>query len=410
MSSANKRQYTDKSSNVFVTFIIIYLFFMSARALFNPFITVYLQEKGFGAERIGLIMGANSLVLIAAQPFWGIISDKLRSVKLTLVVCMVFQAVLGLALVYCNTFLMIAACFCIYGFFSSPEGPLLDTWCLKSLKEKGFRNSVGQMKFMGCFGYAGLSILSGYFINQYSTKKILPIFAVVLFLLALFLAKVKVNTGAEKVMPFKELKLKRVVKDKHFLIFLVIIFVMQLPHRAAYTFYPLLISSLGGDKMMVGYTSAIMFVSEGICMFASKRLLSRFKAEKIILISTVFFLVWQLLYSIVSAPWQVAASALLDGPSYAVFTLGVLYYLDETAPPSIRTTYQTLTYAVYFGLSGIIGNNLGGIIIEKFGFHAMYRSGAVLLAVAAFFLYMLGRKNINMCRELESKEEVKYHK
>ena len=72
MSTAKEKQYTDKSSNVFVTFIFIYLFFMSARALFNPFITVYLQEKGFGAERIGLIMGANSLVLVAAQPFGGL--------------------------------------------------------------------------------------------------------------------------------------------------------------------------------------------------------------------------------------------------------------------------------------------------------------------------------------------------
>jgi len=84
----SKKKKTDK---IFITFIIIYLLFMSARALFNPFITVYLQEKGFGAEKIGLIMGANSLVLIIAQPFWGIISDKLRSVKLTLVLCMVFS-------------------------------------------------------------------------------------------------------------------------------------------------------------------------------------------------------------------------------------------------------------------------------------------------------------------------------
>ncbi|MGF7142696.1 MFS family permease [Anaerotaenia torta] len=392
MSYAKEKQYVRKPDNVFITFIIIYLFFMSARALFNPFITVYLQEKGLGAEKIGLVMGANSLVLILAQPFWGIISDKLRSVKLTLVICMLLQGIMALSLRYCNAFLMISALFCLYSFFSSPEGPLLDTWCLKSLKENGLRNGAGQMKFLGCFGYAAFSIASGYIINKYNTDRILPVFAAVLFLLALFFSRVKTNAQAEKAVPFRELHLERVFKDTGFLLFLPVIFLMQLPHRAAYTFYPLLISSLGGDKMMVGYTSAVMFASEGICMFASRRMLDRFKARTVIMISAVFFLLWQFMYSIASLPWHVAAIALLDGPSYAFFTLGVLYYLDERAPVSVRTTYQTITYGVYFGLSGIAGNNLGGMIISKLGFQAMYRLGAITIGISIIFLYILGRK------------------
>lgn len=168
-------------------------------------------------------MGANSLVLILAQPFWGIISDKLRSVKLTLVICMLLQGIMALSLRYCNAFLMISA---------------------------------------------------------------------------LFFSRVKTNAQAEKAVPFRELHLERVFKDTGFLLFLPVIFLMQLPHRAAYTFYPLLISSLGGDKMMVGYTSAVMFVSEGICMFASRRILNRFKAGTVIMISAVFFLLWQFMYSI----------------------------------------------------------------------------------------------------------------
>jgi len=247
------------------------------------------------------------------------------------------------------------------------------------------------MKFLGCFGYAVFSIISGYVINKYSTEKILPVFALILLFLALFLSRVKAKAQASKPIPFKELHLERVFKDKYFLIFLLIIFIMQLPHRAAFTFYPLLISSLGGNKMMVGYTSAVMFISEGICMFLSVRLLNRFKAGKIIMISAGFFLLWQVLYSVVSRPWHVAVIALLDGPSYALFTLGVLYYLDETAPESVRTTYQTLTYAVYFGLSGIVGNNIGGIIITKWGYQNMYRLGAVLLSLSIIFLYIMDR-------------------
>ena len=51
MSYAKEKQYVRRPDNVFITFIIIYLFFMPARALINPFITVSLQEKALGRKK-----------------------------------------------------------------------------------------------------------------------------------------------------------------------------------------------------------------------------------------------------------------------------------------------------------------------------------------------------------------------
>ncbi len=372
-------------------FSVIYLLFLSARAIFNPFVTVYLQESGLSPEKIGIVTGANSLVIVLSQPFWGIVSDKLGSVKKTLVFCMVFQAVFSLTLIYCSGFLPVAACFCLYGFFSSPEGPLLDTWSLKSLKEVGKEEAVGQLKLWGCLGYAVCSVVSGLVICQYSTKAILPVFSMVLIAIGLLLSRVRTGAGVPNAMPLKKLNLKSIFLDKRFLLFLAFIFFGQLPHRAAYTFYPLLITQLGGSKDMVGYTSAVMFVSEGIFLFLSRKLLTRWKPLTIVLCSSVFFVIWQFLYSIVAEPWQVAAIAVLDGPSYALFTIGTLYYLDVLAPPNIRATYQTIAYAVYFGLSGIVGNSVAGWVIETFGYRTMYYVGMAVLVVATA-LFMLAEQ------------------
>ena len=385
------RMENENKGKVIFIFVCIYLLFMTSRAIFNPYVTVYLQEKGFATEKIGLITGANSLVLIIAQPFWGIITDKLRSAKYTLVICLMFQAAFSLALVYCNTFLMVAACFCLYGFFSSPEGPLLDTWCLSKLKAIGCHNAVGQMKFAGCFGYALASILSGYVIASYDTAKILPVFAVVLFGIGCFLLLIRVNVKAEKKEAARKLQVRRIIKDTNFLIFLIVIFFMQIPHRAAYTFYSVLISSLCGDQAFVGYTSAVMFLSEGIVMFLSKKLLSRYRASNIIVSSGVFFILWQILYAIIDRPWQVVAIATLDGPSYALFTIGVLYYLDEIAPAEMRTTYQTITYAIYFGLSGIAGNSVGGWMIGNYGFQNLYLTGAMIVGISTLCLHLVNK-------------------
>ncbi len=391
MQTIEKTEHREEAKRVLLSFVFIYLLYMTSRAIFNPYVTVYLQEKGFAVEKIGLVTGANSFMLIIAQPFWGIITDKLQSSKYTLVICMVIQAVFSVALVFSNTFFAIAVCFCMYGFFSSPEGPLLDTWCLKSLKKVGYQNSVGQMKFAGCFGYALSSVLAGYAIASYDTTKILPVYSCILFFIAVFLLVAKVESCEGKKEPSPKLMLGKIIKDTHFIFFLVIIFIMQIPHRAAYTFYPLLISELGGGKTFVGYTSAVMFLSEGILLFFSKKLLSRYRPGNIIMFSGIFFILWQLLYAVSREPWQITVAAVLDGPSYALFTIGILYFLDEIAPSDMRTTYQTITYAVYFGLSGIAGNSIGGWILGNFGFRYLYLIGAAVIGVAMCGLYLMNR-------------------
>ena len=51
---------------------------------------------------------------------------------------------------------------------------------------------------------------------------------------------------------------------------------------------------------------------------------------------------------------RTGGAGMFDGrPSFALFTIGTLYYMDSIAPADIRTTYQTVAYSIYFGLSGI---------------------------------------------------------
>ena len=44
-------QTQEKRGKVLFTFVFIYLLFMTSRAIFNPYVTVYLQEKGLQQKR-----------------------------------------------------------------------------------------------------------------------------------------------------------------------------------------------------------------------------------------------------------------------------------------------------------------------------------------------------------------------
>ena len=361
-----------------ITFAVIYFLFMLARAVFGPFITLYLQEKGLSPEQIGLVTGINSLAIIVTQPLWGIISDKIRSIKKTLILCLVCQAVFAVSLLFAGNLFLIAVAFGIYSSFSSSEGPLMDTWTLTSLKRAGDPDGMGRIKMWGCIGFSLSSILSGIFISRYSTSSIIPFFAALLLLLALVLHFIKTEPASAGSVRLKDMQLHRILKDKAFIIFLVYVFFMQLAHRGSYTFYSLLIKQLGGTDDLVGYASALMFVSEAVIMFLSKKMLKGGRPERLVVLSSFAFMLWHLLLSLSTRPFHVVLSCLMDGPSFALFTIGCLYYMDKLAPPDIRTTYQTVAYAVYFGLSGIVGNMLSGWLIENLGYRPMYWVGIAI--------------------------------
>lgn len=52
------------SRMVYAYFSILYFLNMSSRALFTPFFTVYLQEKGLDVSEIGTVMSINSIIII----------------------------------------------------------------------------------------------------------------------------------------------------------------------------------------------------------------------------------------------------------------------------------------------------------------------------------------------------------
>jgi PPP family 3-phenylpropionic acid transporter len=102
-------------------------------------------------------------------------------------------------------------------------------------------------------------------------------------------------------------------------------------------------------------------------------------------------MLWQIGYIAAAKPVHIMVLALLDGPSFALFTIGTLYYLDTFAPQQLKATYQTLAHASYFGIGGIIGNILGGWIIARFGYITMYTLGVIVIAAATFLFVSAGK-------------------
>ena len=59
------------------------------------FLSVFLESIGFSAGQIGLTTALSSGIGIVSQPTWGIVSDRMRSVRRCFMLCMLGTAASG---------------------------------------------------------------------------------------------------------------------------------------------------------------------------------------------------------------------------------------------------------------------------------------------------------------------------
>ena len=77
-------------------------------------------------------------------------------------------------------------------------------------------------------------------------------------------------------------------------------------------------------------------------------------------------------------------------------TFGVLYLaavqsVEGLVPDGLRTTAQGVFASVTFGLGGLVGSLLGGLLYEPLGMRALYLASA-LVSAAATLLYVMGSR------------------
>ena len=75
--------------------------------------------------------------------------------------------------------------------------------------------------------------------------------------------------------------------------------------------------------------------------------------------------------------------------TFGVFYLAAVQMVDGLVPDGLRATAQGLFSSVTFGLGGLLGNALAGMLYEPLGIRWLY-AGATLLSAAATALYWAG--------------------
>jgi len=362
---------------------LFYLIYFTTFAAFLPFLPLYLRGIGLNSAQIGLIMGIGPLVMLLAQPFWGMVSDYLQARVMVLRITLLASLLASLLFPLTAKFILIALIMFLYTFFQTPITPLADSIVLTHHEAAG--GSFGRVRLWGSLGFALAVVILSRWLQ--STQLGNMFIAISL----LYLATLLVTLGIKEEKPASREKLTGRLRDllanKRFLLFLGYSCLIQLTFAAYNTFFGLLFTSLGGNTSSLGLAWSLAALSEIPVFLFSRSLLLRFGARKLLVFAGIVYSLRWFFYSMVQNPVHILWSQVFQSISFGVFYFSAVNYVNHIVPSQLRSTGQALFAALGFGLGATMGNFLGGLLVNMAGLSTMFvASGFLCLAAVAGFV------------------------
>jgi PPP family 3-phenylpropionic acid transporter len=131
-------------------------------------------------------------------------------------------------------------------------------------------------------------------------------------------------------------------------------------------------AEMGSSKSMMGLASMIATVTEFPIFFFGNRLVKRFTAQGLFVLSLIMVGIRSFAFAWISTPVAVLIVQAFGGMIFpAMWSAGVAY-ADEQAPAGMKSTAQGLFGAISFGFGSAVGGLIGGMLLESVGGRGMF--------------------------------------
>lgn len=309
-----------------------------------PFWSLWLESKGISAEQIGLLIGLGLGIRFAGNL---LIMGRANRASLLIPTCR-YLAVLSLlcylGFYWVDSFWALLALMLLANFIYPTLLPLSEALAARMMLQ--VKLDYGKVRLWGSAAFIVGSTLVGALVQHYGASWVLH--AMILGLLLLTGLSWLPMAPAPQDAPSSGNKIgfRSLLTDRSFLIFLLVVSLLQGSHAAYYGFSALYWKAHGYAENVIGYLWALGVMAE-ILMFAlSRRLLKGFSYQQLFFIGGLgCVLRWTLLANTTELAWLLVAQ-LLHAVTFCVSHLGAIRYMTQQLPAEQVIPAQTL-YAAF---------------------------------------------------------------
>ena len=368
----------------------------------SNFLSVFLTAIGVGAGQMGLITALLNGVGIVSQPTWGVLSDRVRSVRRCFMLCMAGTALCALLIPPLSLGeglirVLLIALLMALNFFFHPSNMMMELWLVRVNDHPGLRIPYGSVRSWASIGYALFSLLFVPVMRFLHVRYVYFFFALFAALSVLLASRVPRESegvpAAQQHPRLRDMPFKAML-DYWIVGHIVFEILYQIPFGWRVTYLVYALPEFGADSSLYG---ALLFVS-GVCEVPMLLLIRRF-TEKIgwawpLVLSVALLCVEYALYAFGNAVPTLFAAQLLRGFSFALYVASRYQYLHRLSPEGLEASTQALVSAVS-AVAGLVAAAAGGFLLEALGTRPFFALLVLLQAVPGVFLvlmHLLGAK------------------
>ncbi len=366
-------------------FAALQSFYWGAVCMTSSFMVLYLQSKGYDPDRIGIILAVSSVAMLVGQYFWGFYcnTNSWFNHKNIILLCLFAGIGVNLLFPYISLhYVLIIVCYFVFSFTLNSIAPMIDAWTMIRKIDSPEIN-YGLTRGIGSAVYAVSAVGFGY-VFRYTGIELMFLFSSLFIGLALittmFIERGRTQSPniLSKITGFGASV--TLLRNSRYVMLLLSLFLIFIAFMSNGAYYGLLIRELGGTTSEFGLGIFLMAISEVPVMIMSAWLLTKFSARLLLSISFVFFLLKAICLALSESLLMATLSQLCQSFSFGLFLPVCLVYITQIVKESELTLAFMLLASVSYGLSGIIGNPLGGWISQEFGLATMYDINTLITA------------------------------
>lgn len=360
-----------------------YMLFFMAGGVISQYLPLFYSNVGFNYKAIGTILSIGSIASVIAQPFAASFSDKSNN-KINIFRIIMISTFTSIWFVFFSGnryILMLIAASIFYG-FSGCLQPLNDSIVIEMSKYKNYKYQT--IRLLGSLGFAIMTAFTGIIVAK-KIEYIFPMYAGIIlsaFVISYFVPTVKTKKSHLSTAKFTEL-----FKDKKFVFFLVYAFLLSITNAFFNSFQGIYSKEKGISLALIGIGSMIGSFSQFPAMAFFLKLNRKFGMKNLMLTAGIAYALRWLLYATVLSSKTVLFLWATHGLTYILLFLCLVEYTRENIADELSTRALVLINLILFGISGITGSALGGLLSTAYGIKNVFFMCSIICIISALLFY-----------------------
>ena len=352
---------------------------------FNPYLPLWLKDLGFGLLAISVLTSVQSATRLFAPYAWGWLSDhtgeRVRLLRLGAGVALLCSIGLWFELSGPVLFAVLLLMFT----HTSGMMPMSEAVLAQIVSREGRLDirRYGRVRVWGSVGFLLTVLAAGAWFQAFGMGSFAAWTTMSLAAVALSTwwlpATREASASQARAEPVGPLLRQARVRW-----FFASVFFHVLAHVFIYVFFSLHLDALGYPKSAIGAFWAVSVLIEIGWFFTQGRWMPAFSLPRWLVLAGLLMALRMAVTASLASVWPLLALAqLVHAISFAAHHTVCIAWLSENFPGRLRARGQALYAVLGYGLSGVTGGLLGGLLSSHFGLPSVFWVGSLCGLLAA---------------------------